>query len=65
LENGFSDIVADAKGLLEELTKISKMATREKLSLLPEGEAKKYKEALNAVSAYDRAVEKAERNRIR
>jgi hypothetical protein len=50
---------------LEELSKISKLTTREKLSLLPEGEAKKYKDALAAVTAYDRAVEKAERNRIR
>ena len=65
LENGFSDIVADAKSLLEELEKISKLTTKEKLSLLPEGEAKKYKDALSAISAYDRAVERAERNRIK
>ena len=65
LEKGFGSIVVDAKNLLGELEKISSMTTREKLSLLPEDEAKKLKEALNAVQAYTKAVEKAEKARIR
>ena len=65
LENGFSDIIEDARNLLAEMGKISKLTTKEKLSLLPEDEAKKFKDALNAVAAYDRAIEKLERNRLR
>lgn len=65
LEKGFGGIVVDAKNLLSELEKISGMTTREKLSLLPDDEAKKFKEALNAVQAYTKAVEKAEKARIR
>jgi hypothetical protein len=38
LEKGFGSVVVDAKNLLEELQKISALTTREKISLLPEGE---------------------------
>ena len=65
IEKGFGGIVADAKSLLSELEKISQMTTREKLSLLPEDEAKRLKSAISAVQAYTKAVEKAEKARIR
>ena len=65
LEKGFGGIVVDAKNLLNELGKISNMTSREKLSLLPEDEAKKLKEAMGAVQDYTKAVEKAEKARIR
>jgi hypothetical protein len=58
-------MVVDAKNLLAELEKISNMTTKDKLSLLPEDESKKLKEAMNAISAYTKAVEKAEKARIR
>jgi hypothetical protein len=41
------------------------MGTKDKLSLLPEDEAKKFRDVINAVQAYSRAVEKAEKNRLR
>ena len=65
LEKGFGGIVVDAKNLLNELGKISNMTSREKLSLLPEDEAKRLKEAMGAVQDYTKAVEKAEKARIR
>lgn len=65
LEKGFGGIIIDAKNLLNELGKISNMTSREKLSLLPEDEAKKLKEAIGAVQNYTKAVEKAEKARIR
>ena len=65
LEKGFGSILVDAKNLLNELEKISNLTTKDKISLLPEGESKKLKEALTAVSNYEKAVEKLEKKRVR
>ena len=65
LEKGFGDIVVDAKNLLEKLDQIKTLTSREKLSLLPEDQAKKFKEALSAISAYEKAIERLEKKRIR
>ena len=65
IEKGFNNVIADSKSLIAELDKISKLTTKEKLSILPEDEASRLKSAINAVQIYTKAVEKAEKARVR
>lgn len=65
LEKGLSAIAGEAKTLFSEITRLQGLTTKEKLSLLPENEATKIKEAIAAIQEYERAITKAEKKRIR
>ena len=65
LEKGFNSVIFDAKNLLGELDKIATLTTKEKISLLPEDEAKKLRDAISAAQDYNKALEKLEKRRIK
>ena len=65
LEKGFNSVIFDAKSLLGELDKIATLTTKEKISLLPEDEAKKLRDAISAAQDYNKALEKLEKRRIK
>lgn len=65
IEKGFGAAIVDAKSLLAELQKIYTLTDKDKISLLPEKEGKKLKEAIAAIAAYEKAVERAEKKRIK
>ena len=65
LEKGFNSVIFDAKNLLGELDKITTLTTKEKISLLPEDEAKKLRDAISAAQDYEKALERLEKRRIK
>ena len=65
LERGLSAITAEAKTLFSEITRLQGLTTKEKISLLPEEEATKIRDAIAAIQEYEKAVERAEKKRIR